>query len=120
MKIPSNKLKLRKAERLQGKLLEPVIPLMFPVSGLYCNKLLDVAIVTGLDMGPVYKKEKRAVRLSTRPVAAVKGKDISELFASPDPEVRVTRLPASRSSSIGPEGCFSFFYFKVKVKETIT
>ena len=31
-----------------------------------------------------------------------------------------TRLPASRSSSIGPEGRFSFFHPKVKVKETIT
>ena len=82
LKIPSNKLKPKKAARLQGKLLEPVTPLMSQVSGLYCNKLLDVAIVTGLDMGPAYKKEKRAVRLSTRPVAAVKGKDIFELFAS--------------------------------------
>ena len=27
-----------------------------------------------------------------------------------------TRLPASRSSSIGPEGCFSFLHPKVKVK----
>ena len=31
-----------------------------------------------------------------------------------------TRLPASRSSSIGPEGCFSFFHHKVKIKRTIT
>ena len=89
LKIPSNKLKPKKAARLQGKLLEPVTPLMSQVSGLYCNKLLDMAIVTGLDMGPVYKKEKKVVQLSTRSVAAVKGKDISELFASPDPEARV-------------------------------
>ena len=27
-----------------------------------------------------------------------------------------TRLPASRSSSVGPEGHFSFFHPKVKVK----
>ena len=31
-----------------------------------------------------------------------------------------TRLPASRSSSVGPEGHFSFFHPKVKVKETIS
>ena len=31
-----------------------------------------------------------------------------------------TRLPASRSSSVGPEGHFSLFHPKVKVKETIT
>ena len=31
-----------------------------------------------------------------------------------------TRLPASRSSSIGPEGCFSFFHPKVKVKERMS
>ena len=30
-----------------------------------------------------------------------------------------TRLPASRSSSIGPEGRFLFLYPKVKVKERI-
>ena len=30
-----------------------------------------------------------------------------------------TRLSASRSSSVAPEGCFSFFHPKVKVKETI-
>ena len=30
-----------------------------------------------------------------------------------------TRLPASRSSSVEPVGCFSFFHPKVKVKETI-
>ena len=29
-----------------------------------------------------------------------------------------TRLPASRSSSVGPEGRFSFFHPKVKVKKT--
>ena len=29
-------------------------------------------------------------------------------------------LPASRSSSIGPEGRFSFFHPKVKVKERIS
>ena len=90
MRIPSKQLRLKKVERLLGKLWELVTPLMFPVSGLYYNKLLDVAIVTGLDMGPVYKKEKKAVRLSTRPVAAVKGKDIFELFASLDPEAKVT------------------------------
>ena len=31
-----------------------------------------------------------------------------------------TRLPASRSSSIGPKGCFSFLHPKVKVKERIS
>ena len=31
-----------------------------------------------------------------------------------------TRLPASRSSSVGPEGRFSFFHPKVKVKKTIS
>ena len=31
-----------------------------------------------------------------------------------------TRLPASRSSSIGPEGRFSFFHPKVKVKERMS
>ena len=31
-----------------------------------------------------------------------------------------TRLPASRSSSIGPEARFSFFQPKVKVKERIS
>ena len=31
-----------------------------------------------------------------------------------------TRLPASRSSSIGPEGRFLFFHHKVKVKGSIT
>ena len=31
-----------------------------------------------------------------------------------------TRLPASRSSSIGPEGHILFFHLKEKVKETIT
>ena len=90
LKIPSNKLKQKNAVRLQGKLLEPVIPLMSTVSGLYYNKLLDVATVTGLDMGLVYKKEKKVVQLLTRPVAAVKGKDIFELFASLDPEAKVT------------------------------
>ena len=30
-----------------------------------------------------------------------------------------TRLPASRSSSVGPEGRFLFFHPKVKFKETI-
>ena len=32
----------------------------------------------------------------------------------------LTRLPASRSSSVGPEGRFSFFHPKVKVKKTIS
>ena len=31
-----------------------------------------------------------------------------------------TRLPASRSSSDGPEGRFSFFHPKVKVQKTIS
>ena len=31
-----------------------------------------------------------------------------------------TILPASRSSSVGPEGCFLFFHPKVKVQETIS
>ena len=31
-----------------------------------------------------------------------------------------TRLPASRSSSVGPEGRFSFFHPKVKVKKIIS
>ena len=30
------------------------------------------------------------------------------------------RFPASRSSSVGPEGCFLFFHTKVVVKETIS
>ena len=34
--------------------------------------------------------------------------------------VIVTRLPASRSSSIGPEGRFSFFHPKIKVKARIS
>ena len=34
--------------------------------------------------------------------------------------LRYTRLPASRSSSVGPEGCFSFFHPKVKVKKTVS
>ena len=34
--------------------------------------------------------------------------------------LKQTRLPASRSSSVGPEGCFSFFHPKVKVKKTIS
>ena len=33
-------------------------------------------------------------------------------------KVKLTRLPASRSSSVGPEGRFLFFHPKVKVKET--
>ena len=33
--------------------------------------------------------------------------------------IEETRLPASRSSSIGPEGCFSFLHPKVKVNKTI-
>ena len=32
----------------------------------------------------------------------------------------ITRLPASRSSSVGPEGSFSFMHPKVKVKKTIS
>ena len=31
-----------------------------------------------------------------------------------------TRVPASRSSSVGPKGRFSFFHPKVKVKKTIS
>ena len=34
--------------------------------------------------------------------------------------LNLTRLPASRSSSVGPEGCFLFFHPKVEVKETIS
>ena len=34
--------------------------------------------------------------------------------------IYLTRLPASRSSSIEPEGHFSFFHPKVKVKERIS
>ena len=41
---------------------------------------------------------------------------ILEFFRNKDK----TRLPASRSSSIGPVGCFLFLHPKIKVKETIT
>ena len=46
--------------------------------------------------------------------------DILYLYEQKKIVLRITRLPASRSSSIGPEGCFSFFHPKVEVKETIT
>ena len=35
-------------------------------------------------------------------------------------KVKLTRLPASRSSSVGPEGRFLFFHPKVKVKERMS